>query len=1478
VTIIEGNAFNVCESLESFSIPNSVSQIENGAFNNFETLKSVEVFWDQPLSVPNDIFNFGASLNTVTLTVPYGTKALYQTANVWKNFGTIIEREGNTTISVTGVSINAPQTTFTIGETADYSVTFTPTNVTNKNVTWSSSNTGVATVSDINAQTTTVTAKKAGSATINVVSQDGNKSASVDITITAQSTNNLTISIDEDVLIVGKTYNVSYTATGDFASGNQFIIQLQDRGQANNNWELARVTAKSGTKAITIPNVPEGSEYRIRVISTNPEIVGDNGSDLTVSEKITCSINAPSLKLGEKYVVTVHKQNITTDDSFVAYLSDENGSFAKQVSVGTAPGASGASSRAIEIMVPANTKSGKKYRIRVYSERQKTYSSDNGQDIAIGKPEELKEYWLTDNLTIYYDAWEQLSATRFKASGNVNVNKILYFDCPIEIERINSERAFIRGNGGMYVLDIKGQSYNLRNGIIYYEANKEWLNLIYTEQTITFALFQVAGMGVNVGNMEFDKSSSKDWLKLDYSLYNPTFPLKNILESEYSEYLKTSSGDLKIQKPSFISAKLKGAAYYSHKSGCQYSFDVALKDIDLKLFKLRELTVKFDPVKEEYSGTIEFSINVSKSLASGFSSFTSAPLYIVSNTGEILQETTVYDYLKSVSAAAATGNSDLTIEFGFEYKKGSFKFSASAGNLEIPIPGLPVIITKMSANYEYKDQGTVDHFGIGATIDIAPLKKELKAVIEGKDVGFQLYNPPFDLTIQGKLNLFSTEMANAKIGWNSGKKLFTLNGEMDILDIVVGAIDLNIYSNACNGQLYGYVHVPKTLTKYDFLSFLTDWKFNNRTIHWYNRYHDFELPVLWDKISCAGYYHGNGFPWFDFYWGKNLKDLGVTPRNLSPLRASSSSISFYLAESNTPKLYIMFWGDNSPVDFSLLSPSGKAYNKSNTLYQALEKNLQTVMAVEKPEYGEWKIIPNSSYENFKVFSLDAAPTVMFDKPLVKETSTDIRLLLNDFDDDLTVTFFYDTDKSGFDGIPVTEISGVHDAVLDYQWHPQDLSDGSYYIYCRVDDGKNTPVLLYAPGAISISNNITPAFDIVPQNVRLETNNNVVTVSWDASNDDKINYATVYYKNDKTEQVSGRVSDSTSVMLGDLIPGMRYQVWVTYTDTLDNESLISNIVEFTHSVNGNNIPYITSDEDYWVFREGERTKVTFNAYDVDDDNLSFDVLENISDYRFTSNTFTWKPAANEMSLKVLHIIVSDGMAKDTLQQPVRFLEKENQNISVSFATPVLYDANYHFVKIQNPLPPRSKFENILVQNKRTGYKIVLPCDKIADDLFMGKLVLTNDQNSFIPVQGGDTITLSYQYGGYTYTDYAVYSPVVTRAFRLHSGAVATLNAQQYAIPLETEETINQGFSIYPNPNQGNFNLKLDERDDIVHYTVTIYDTQGKLVYSCTDKYTTPQPKKISLNNLIPGIYIVHVSYLDRNGNQLLSNKEKMIVRE
>ena len=83
------------------------------------------------------------------------------------------------TVAVTNVKIEATKTTLKVGETTILQAVVEPTTATNKKVTWSSSDDKVATI-DSNGQ---VKGIKEGEATITATTEDGNKTATLKITI-----------------------------------------------------------------------------------------------------------------------------------------------------------------------------------------------------------------------------------------------------------------------------------------------------------------------------------------------------------------------------------------------------------------------------------------------------------------------------------------------------------------------------------------------------------------------------------------------------------------------------------------------------------------------------------------------------------------------------------------------------------------------------------------------------------------------------------------------------------------------------------------------------------------------------------------------------------------------------------------------------------------------------------------------------------------------------------------------------------------------------------------------------------------------------------------------------------------------------------------------------------------------------------------------------------------------------------------------
>lgn len=90
----------------------------------------------------------------------------------------------SSSVAVTGVTVSPTTTSINVGSTTTLTATVSPSNATNKTVSWSSSNTSVATVNSSGV----VSGVAAGSATITVTTQDGGKTATCAVTVNAPST------------------------------------------------------------------------------------------------------------------------------------------------------------------------------------------------------------------------------------------------------------------------------------------------------------------------------------------------------------------------------------------------------------------------------------------------------------------------------------------------------------------------------------------------------------------------------------------------------------------------------------------------------------------------------------------------------------------------------------------------------------------------------------------------------------------------------------------------------------------------------------------------------------------------------------------------------------------------------------------------------------------------------------------------------------------------------------------------------------------------------------------------------------------------------------------------------------------------------------------------------------------------------------------------------------------------------------------
>lgn len=111
-------------------------------------------------------------------------------------------------IAVQSVSLSKSSAQMKVGESLTLTATVSPSNATEKGVSWSSSNATVATVTG-----GTVKALKAGSTTITVTTKDGGKTASCSITVTESKVAVTSITLDKETVELTEGATLKLTAT-----------------------------------------------------------------------------------------------------------------------------------------------------------------------------------------------------------------------------------------------------------------------------------------------------------------------------------------------------------------------------------------------------------------------------------------------------------------------------------------------------------------------------------------------------------------------------------------------------------------------------------------------------------------------------------------------------------------------------------------------------------------------------------------------------------------------------------------------------------------------------------------------------------------------------------------------------------------------------------------------------------------------------------------------------------------------------------------------------------------------------------------------------------------------------------------------------------------------------------------------------------------------------------------------------------------
>ena len=276
VQSIGSNVFADCTSLTDVTIPGSLTISEGWVFRNCTSLKTVKLC--DGVKVIGPQFFYGASLSSIeipkSVTIMMGAFQGCTLRDVYydgseKDWNKISKRENeslenavihfrekDTSVSgtdesgvkVQGVTLSKNTLILELEQTTTLSAIVSPSDATNKAVTWKSSKASVASVSAKGI----VKGNKVGTATITVTTKDGGKKATCKVTVKPVSVKSVKLNKKTATIKKGKTVTLKATISPSNATNKAVAWKSSNKKIAAVNSSGKVKGIKKGTATITV--------------------------------------------------------------------------------------------------------------------------------------------------------------------------------------------------------------------------------------------------------------------------------------------------------------------------------------------------------------------------------------------------------------------------------------------------------------------------------------------------------------------------------------------------------------------------------------------------------------------------------------------------------------------------------------------------------------------------------------------------------------------------------------------------------------------------------------------------------------------------------------------------------------------------------------------------------------------------------------------------------------------------------------------------------------------------------------------------------------------------------------------------------------------------------------------------------------------------------------------------------------------------
>ncbi len=192
--------------------------------------------------------------------------------------------------------------------------------------------------------------------------------------------------------------------------------------------------------------------------------------------------------------------------------------------------------------------------------------------------------------------------------------------------------------------------------------------------------------------------------------------------------------------------------------------------------------------------------------------------------------------------------------------------------------------------------------------------------------------------------------------------------------------------------------------------------------------------------------------------------------------AYTNSEMFYATEGQEWLMINAQWDNAAAGEISLTDPNGVVYDLAaitNSDFIAVVPELSddttTTLFIESPTPGTWtlQVASDEPLEGltFDGYQDTTLPQLTIDEISINPYSQSGAIAYSG-DSDLTdcqITFYYDDDNSGADGI----LMGQADNTGQFDWDTSSVAAGAYYVYGLISDGNNIPTASYYDEPIEI---------------------------------------------------------------------------------------------------------------------------------------------------------------------------------------------------------------------------------------------------------------------------------------------------------------------------------------------------------------------------------------------------------------------------